>query len=288
MIKKIDKDNKIFFSIEFEQDKVLFSEFLNNFTNSSVELYSDEENYIFCRGLMGTYNWLWTRDKIGIDVYNEVKELIDDKLSEYEKEHLICKSTFYDQLKENNSNIVEDFGKEEIIILTCNNLRRPPLSDGNIYTPNIFDVNTLATFFLENCLEMNRDIFITKEDAKKIITKIVEKSDWEYRYNHDSIYVWKNNKKEILCMAFYSSVDNYAIISNVYSPIVDRDKGYESNLIYQITLAILDEQMIPIVFLNKDNLSTIGLYKNCGYKVFGKLINFNYSNSKIKIRGGIR
>lgn len=49
-MKMIDKNNRIFSSEEFQKDKYKFNLILQNLNSENLELYSDEENCIVCRG----------------------------------------------------------------------------------------------------------------------------------------------------------------------------------------------------------------------------------------------
>ena len=50
MFKRITGDNQVFNSNEFQKDKYKFNIILKNLPSKELELYSDEENYIICRG----------------------------------------------------------------------------------------------------------------------------------------------------------------------------------------------------------------------------------------------
>ena len=49
VLKRIDSNNKVFQSSEFQKDKYKFFLILQNLNNDDLELYSDEENYVLCR-----------------------------------------------------------------------------------------------------------------------------------------------------------------------------------------------------------------------------------------------
>ena len=65
-MKLINPDNKIFSSIEFQKDKYKFYLISLNLKSESVMLYSDEENYVICRGSIGYPTWIWTKDNLDI------------------------------------------------------------------------------------------------------------------------------------------------------------------------------------------------------------------------------
>ena len=52
----------MFNSSEFQKDKYKFYIILKNLSSPELELYSDEENYIICRGSKKWPTWIWTKD----------------------------------------------------------------------------------------------------------------------------------------------------------------------------------------------------------------------------------
>lgn len=73
MIKQINQNNKIFDSEDFQKDKYKFFLITQNIKSDSVLLYSDEENYIICRGAVGFPTWIWTKNGIDNDKVTEVE-----------------------------------------------------------------------------------------------------------------------------------------------------------------------------------------------------------------------
>jgi len=66
-MKQIDVNNKIFFSEEFQKDKYKFYLITQNLKSESVVLYSDEENYVICRGAVKWPTWIWTKDNFDLE-----------------------------------------------------------------------------------------------------------------------------------------------------------------------------------------------------------------------------
>ena len=66
-MKPITSNNKIFSSAEFQKDKYKFYLISLNLKSESVMLYSDEENYVICRGAEGLPTWIWTKDNVTPD-----------------------------------------------------------------------------------------------------------------------------------------------------------------------------------------------------------------------------
>ena len=77
MIKRINPNNKLFQSNEFQKDKYKFFLILQNLGSETLELYSDEENYVLCRGSLTWPTWIWTKDNFNINILTEIEEAID-------------------------------------------------------------------------------------------------------------------------------------------------------------------------------------------------------------------
>ncbi len=104
MIKRIEPNNKILKSKEFQKDKHKFFLILQNLPSKTLELYSDEENYLLCRGGVQWPTWIWTKDSFDRNLLKEIEEAIDlyrlDKDTRY-----TSKKELYDLLKEDNYDI---------------------------------------------------------------------------------------------------------------------------------------------------------------------------------------
>ena len=76
MYKKIEPNNRIFKSNEFQKDKYKFNLIFKNLSSPELELYSDEESYIVCRGSKKWPTWIWTSDNFDKSKIGEIEDLI--------------------------------------------------------------------------------------------------------------------------------------------------------------------------------------------------------------------
>ena len=89
MYKEIKPNNAIFESKEFQEDKYKFNIILKNLPSPELELYSDEENYIICRGAKKYPTWIWTKDNFDRRKIEELEELIKMYLTDSEKDKFV-------------------------------------------------------------------------------------------------------------------------------------------------------------------------------------------------------
>ena len=272
MIKKIDKNNPIFISEDFQKDKYLFNTILKNLSSNGLELYSDEENYILCRGRKDLQTWIWTKDNFDKSLLMEIEKLINVYLTDNDKDKFTCKQELYQLLKYDNFTLLNDEDYFEMSFMMCRETHPTKRCDGNIYVPNIYDIETLSDYYYDYSIKNGKDK-ITKTEAFFRTRTLVEEN---------RIYAWKNSQGKIVSMASFSIIDNQAKLSNVYTITSERRKGYARNLIYLLTEELIKEQFIPVMYINNNTLPSTKLYLRIGYEKCGVLVNFSCSKNKIK------
>lgn len=264
MIKRIKPDNKILLSSEFQNDKYKFFLILQNLESETLELYSDEENYILCRGNKKYPTWIWTKDNIDESLIKEIEDAINlyllDKPTRY-----TCKKELYDMLKKDNYKYLGDY-YFEMGYLVCNKTIKPKKTDGTCEKAHEKDIDILAKFIYEE----SREII----DASKYT---LEESfiEAKKRLISGNYYVWKNKNNKIVAQAYYTVVDGNAKISGVYTLPEERSLGYAANLIYELTNKALEEGNHVSLYTDYKYISSNKAYKNVGYIDEDILINFS-------------
>jgi len=214
-MKKIYPNNKIFLSDEFQKDKYKFSLILKNLPSPDLELYSDEDNYIICRGSKKWPTWIWTKDNFDISKISEVEELIKMYLTENDKDKFTCKKELYDLLVERNFEKLNLDDYFEMGFLICNKTTSPKECDGKIAIPVETDKDTLTKYWYQDSQELNAIESITMEQAAKDVDEFIKSGKF---------YVLKNKSGKIVSMASYSVTENQAKLSHVYTPKEERKK----------------------------------------------------------------
>lgn len=273
MIKKITPDNKIFESQEFQKDKYKFNLIFKNLPSPELELYSDEESYIVCRGSKKWPTWIWTSDSFDKSKIGEIEELIEIYLTDNERDKFTCKKELYDLLIERNFANLNADDYFEMGFLICHKTKAPKVCDGVLSKPTEKDSEVLTKYWYDDNIEMNGVDPITLEQAKK---------DVETFISDDKFYILRNSENKIVCMASYSITGEQAKINHVYTPVDERKKGYAANLIYLMTNDILKRGLVPLLYTDYNYIPSNKAYINAGYEDEGILINFSCSKVKEK------
>ena len=272
-MKQIDVNNKIFFSEEFQKDKYKFYLITQNLKSESVVLYSDEENYVICRGAIGWPTWIWTKDNLDLEKLVEIEQAIELYLTDNEKDKFTCKKELYDLLVNagyDKLNLEDYF---EMGTLFCRQTKKPRECKGKIAIPTIDDKAILTQYWFDDSQEMNGVDPISMEQAAEDVQKMLDSNKF---------YIWQNEEGKIVCMANYREVDVQAKLSLVYTPINERGKGYAANLIYIMTNDLLERGLVPLLYTDYNYIPSNKAYINAGYEDTGRLINISSSREKMK------
>ncbi len=277
MIKKISPNNKIFQSIEFLKDIDKYQIMIKNFSNPLLQLYSDESNYVICRGENQYPAWIWTKDNMDMSILNELEQAIRMFILEEGKTKFTCKEEIYEKLL--SENFVEMNTKDEedyfkMGFLKCSKTNNLVKDDVIVDRPNGRDLEVLTNYIFEfnNMMGDNiRDRGFTKEQAIEKAKEFIDE---------DTSYVLRNKDGKIVSMAHYLISGKYGKIGEVFTDDNERGKGYAAYLIKRITDIILEKGLIPSLYTDYNYPNSNRAYINAGFISEGYLINFTCSKRK--------
>ncbi len=258
MMRKVENINDIFKIGNIRKDLDAFNIVVKDIMHGNREIYSDNESYvIFFRD---DFNIIWTKDNIDIGALLDIIKLLENCSNEI----VICK-------KELGSILDIGFDYNDVSCMQCKNIRKPKECNGYLHVPTNYDVDVLSKYYFDYANEINLRKIKSLEDAYLMIQKLIDEN---------CIYAWKDNKR-IVSMASYSSNGMQSKICNVYTIPEARKRGYAQNLIYAITNEMLNDDLVPSIYI-KDEVA-YKLYKKIGYESVLNVLMFN-SNNKVKIK----
>ena len=268
-MKRIDKNNAIFKTTAYRNDRNRFHIISMNLASKDLLLYSDEHSYVICRGAIGKPTWIWTIDGICSSKMEEAARLIAGFfLTDNPKDRCICKKEFYTFLKETAYPYLNTEDYFEMGTLECHELKTPKDCDGYMDKAKMEDLNVLAQYWFADRQEMNPCASFTVQQAYEDIKAMITK---------DTLFIWRNNDGKIVCMVNHQITGDQVKLDHVYTPIEERGKGYASNLIHDITKILLEMHLEPLLYTDYNYIPSNQAYKNAGYKSTGALINFSCS-----------
>lgn len=270
-MKQIDKNSSVFNLSEFVKDQYKFNIIFKNLDSPTLELYSDEKNYIICRGATKWPTWIWTKDNFDISKIDEIEQLIRLYLTDEEKTKFTCKKELYDLLVSRGFTELNLDDYFEMGFLICKETKKPKSCDGVLSIPSEDDKAILVKYWFDDSQEMNGVDPITIEQARIDVDEFLQSGNF---------YVLRNSDGKIVSMASYGITGNQAKLSHVYTPIEERGRGYAANLIYHMTNDLLDRGYVPLLYTDYNYIPSNKAYINAGYEDTGILINFSCSKEK--------
>ena len=243
----------------YNQEKDKF--YLLNLISETVGslLSSDNSTYIIGRSKVGLPTWIWTLDDIEKVNLESLEKDLQNYLEPGENK-ITCKKELYNLLKEKykTSNYFE------MGYLSCRELIKPSKLNGVFVRPNYGDKISLSRLWIANNKEME-NVDISESEALETVDEWLENKNF---------YVLKDETGKIVSMAGYSTVENQAKITHVFTPKEERQKGYCKSLIYCLTKLLLEKELVPLLYTDYHYKPSNEAYKKVGYEPQGYLVNF--------------
>jgi len=172
----------------------------------------------------------------------------------------------------NKKEIMKEFSKEIISIILDsrrNNIKNSLLKDGKISFENSFNVDIDELFLYDNLCTKNNDIekftlefYLTKNKKDKIISELIEKWKFTYKFNNNENYDnFNTNKIEKSIMLLKKSIISYTRLLPLYHYIFSKDKNeysIEFKFYHNKTKnkrVFLNKDFRKVSFINKDLFS---------------------------------
>lgn len=268
MYKKVDKNNKVFETAEFQKDKYKFYLAMQIKSGDDPIIYSNGEDYFLIRSDDKHPVWVWTKDNISKELVKEIKDVIKLFLVNDEKDNFTCKKEFYEMLVIDGFDDINKDDYFEMGALHCEKATRPlKKCEANMMVASIEDLGTIAQFWYDDNHETG-DFNITMETAHSDAEKMIQKG---------TTYVYRDTNNKIVSMAAYMNIDGMSRINHVYTPKEERRKGYCANLIYELSSMLIEKRLIPMMYTDYNYIASNKAYMNAGYVKDGILVNFSCS-----------
>ena len=258
---KVDKNSKLFLNKDFLKDREKFSLVYKMLKTENGLFLSDNESYLLANGTVGYPTWVWTKDNLNYDKVLEVERLLKENYLFEDVNKFTCKKEVYEYF-EKDLNAYDYF---EMGFLLCKKLNDVKLSKGFLDHPKYSDKTLLAKYWQDNSKEMDYQEELTYEEALEEVSKWLD--DEHY-------FVWRNNEGKAVSLGAYSTDDNLAKLSHVYTPPNERCKGYCTSLVYEVTKKLLEEGLTPVLYTDLHYEVSNHTYKKVGYEDRGYLVNF--------------
>ena len=133
--------------------------------------------------------------------------------------------------------------------------------DGNIYRCMEDDVDELTDF-----IDLfHREVGIDQKDRDGYRADAVEAIE------SGNTYFWKNEEGKTVASCRFQPADDTASVNLVLTHPEHRRKHYAENLVYQVTMKVIEAGFTPMLYTNADYVASNACYEKIGYVLRGKL-----------------
>ena len=256
--------------LKTKQDKCKYALLYQIVGSTECEYYTDNENYFMARSDKQHAIWIWSKEDLNKNAFNDLKNAIEKFLICDETIKFTCSQELYYALKEDDFKYLTD-DYFEMGTYLCTQTKKPISVNGNFRLAKNEEIELLSKYHKDEMSEIEK-IQITMEQSQKDIEVLM------YSPNKD-LYVWEDESKKIVCMAAININEQFARINYVYTPKDERCKNYAKNLICSLTQIALDKNMLPVLYTNYNYPASNKAYMSVGYESCGVLINFSCKKS---------
>ena len=278
-MKTIDKNNRIFQSDEYVNDKYLFFILEKKINHENARIMSDEENYVISNESPETNPWIWTKDNFDKSKLKELEELIKLYLVK-EKMSFTCKKELYQALLNDNFKLIDSSSYFELWFMKCMKLKDTKPNDGRLDKAKMEEIDLIADYIYKfNNFQDDHVSHYSSKTAEQIKAECLQAA--EYEINNKNFYVLRNNDNKIVCMAHYKINQNWTgKVWLVYTPDEERWKWYAAKLVHELTKMLLEEWYTPLLYTDQNYPNSNKAYANAGYENWGTLVCFSVVTEK--------
>ena len=256
--------------IKTKKEKCKYTLLYQIVNSPECEYSTDNENYFMARSDKKHAIWIWSKDDLNKNAFNELKKAIEKFLVDGEAVMFTCSQELYNALKKDGFKYLSN-DYFEMGTYCCEQTKKPVSVGGKFRLAQNEEVELLAKYHKDEMAEIEK-IQITMEQSQKDIEDLLLSQN-------KKLYVWENDNKKIVCMAALNINESFARINYVYTPKEERCKSYAKNLIYSLTQIALDDNKLPILYTDYNYPASNKAYMSVGYESCGILINFSCKKS---------
>lgn len=139
-------------------------------------------------------------------------------------------------------------------------------SNGKMIISNENHVDTIAKFakgFIKDGFGIDVTVGSQLESAKRLASS-------------GNTYLLELNNKIVSMANIAHRSKRHGRINNVYTPDEERNKGYASTLVANLSLKLLDENLTPMLYADDSNSISNKVYTNIGYIETGRIYNIKF------------
>lgn len=225
-------------------------------------IFSDGKSFIICHSNPPYPVWAWRNSDTGKETAQMMASCIKKNFPLDKFNLTVDKQTLADMAEYDDyfSNVEI---KMELLSYRLDIIKEVNYScDGKMEIANIEDLDCLAKIWQDMAYEMEGFEFDIEHCRESVL----------YQIEEHRLFVWKNDRDEIVATTNFGTLDKYGKIAGVYTLPEYRRRGYAINLVSEVTKIILEKGLVPTLYTDGNYSASNDCYKKIGYEQVGQLV----------------
>lgn len=247
-----------------EKDKLSYAVLYNVLGGEVKKIITDHKRLIIAHTAKVFPTWIWAPDDVTKEELEQIYQTILAEfapLSEYKfNTKYEIASYLIDRLQKENK------GDWKITLniaaYECHQAKAPDKKvDGYLEQMDSSQLE-LAVKMIEEASIAIGDRVLTHEESGQAAREQLERQ---------VLYIWRNQEGKAVAFCDKNADDNYVKVSQCYTVLEERGKGYAAQMIYEICKDIIADGKIPMLYADADYASSNRCYQKIGFECKGKI-----------------
>lgn len=266
-MKRIKNALPVIDEIMSENDKVLFNLFYLIAERDSFWV-TDEKSYLIGQTNEKLPMWIWIKDDAGEEAYAEIEAVISERL-ELNRELKITADA--EKIKEILQRVSEEKevsynSQVPMVIYRCDKVSNSKKANGHAIFSNESHKEVLERFITGMVWDLERRP-MSEGEAEGFARDVA---------GSENLYLWEDEGAVVSMAMIAHRTEKSARINTVYTDLSRRGNGYAGMLVGEVTQKLLEENRIPMLYTEQDNVCSNATYRRIGYYVCGELTQFAF------------
>lgn len=259
-------NDNVFDNLMDEKNKIVYNLLFQIKNDPKTFMVTNDTSYIFAQDSRRTPNWIFINEAPDDATKEELIALISGMIKLNPLLRVNGDGRFIRPILETVSARSGIELKEEInmAVYYCKNAKKIT-AKGRMILPKEMHRERLKELISSMSLD-NDGLLINTDDSEKYISSLI---------HSNSFVLWEDEK--IVSMAKVASKnDRFARINTIFTDLKERNKGYTTMLIGEISEQLISEGFTPIIYADLNVESKIEAYKAVGYEKAGNITQFAF------------
>ena len=258
--------DNVFDKLMDEKSKIVYNLFYQIKSDPSAFIVTNDTSYIFAQDSKRTPSWIFINQEPDHATKEELVAIISGMIKLNPLLRVNGQSEYILPILEEVSKLTGMNFSEEIPmeVYFCKHVNKvSPM--GQMISPKECHRQRLKEIISSMSLDSD-GLLLGTDDSEKYISSLIHSK---------SFVMWENEKVVSIAKVAYRN-DCFARINTIFTSLEERNRGYTTMLVGELSQKLIDEGLIPVIYADAHVESKIAAYKKIGYEKAGDITQFAF------------